>query len=630
MSVASASLEVGHQYCSHWQQQKPEALSLDSSPRSPEADEDDAHQRLPLALPLEVSPPSLLDHVLEMVRAGVLASPGDAEASSLAAGTCGSGSMNLPEVAKLDFPYFEQTFSRVQLLGRGAFGEVWNCKSLKDGQDYAVKIVRFRGRGSAGAHVERHVIREAQTLALMSHENVIRYHHAWVETDERGCGGGDAAPGDASCSTRAPSWPSTPATPFAPPPSPAVRPRMPTIQLPEVSPLTEGSKFSYDGSSCGSGGMVFFEWNEEDAASEAAFGSSASGRDGKGSHSPDTDSGDEVPAVLPGSLARARSSDRHLEDPDAYLEYTGTMYLQVELCKDTTLQGWIADRNWRVGADNRGRCPWAQKAFTILLQCVRALAHIHSRSCVHRDVKPANILFSHKDSAVRLADFGLAKVLDSTTEISFCAGSPSPSPSRPGGRGSRGTVGTPSYASPEQLAGRQVDTSTDVYSLGLVLAEIICPVQTQMERAAVLEGLRHKRQLPAQAVKDFPVLADLAVRMTDHDPSKRPTANDLLKVAQKVYVDVRRKRRSRGVETGPGGVQRKPMDLATFLQGSQKTTSPSRHRHRWQSKSQVAGQFAFIRHQHHRQSLSRHAFRGLHFAGPRRGRVSSEAKAAGT
>eukprot|EP00439_Symbiodinium_sp_Y106_P062698 s488_g9.t1 len=84
-------------------------------------------------------------------------------------------------------------------------------------------------------------------------------------------------------------------------------------------------------------------------------------------------------------------------------------------------------------------------------------------------------------------------------------------------------AGTPCYASPEQLAGKDMDTSTDVFSLGIVLAELICPVQTQMERAAVLEALRGRRELGGDQE-----LAAIAVRMTDPVPSLRPSAAQLL------------------------------------------------------------------------------------------------------
>eukprot|EP00435_Cladocopium_sp_Y103_P037375 s1060_g9.t2 len=91
-------------------------------------------------------------------------------------------------------------------------------------------------------------------------------------------------------------------------------------------------------------------------------------------------------------------------------------------------------------------------------------------------------------------------------------------------KGHRGmNAGTPCYASPEQLAGKPLETSTDLFSLGIVLAELICPVQTQMERTKVLEALKEKRTLPTSSQ-----LADMAVRMTAPEPMMRPSAKELL------------------------------------------------------------------------------------------------------
>ena len=82
----------------------------------------------------------------------------------------------------------------------------------------------------------------------------------------------------------------------------------------------------------------------------------------------------------------------------------------------------------------------------------------HRALIVHRDIKPSNVLVS-SDGAVKLLDFGIAKLLEDNVES--------------------GTVGvfTPDYAAPEQIAGRHVTTATDVYALGVVLHELILGVR---------------------------------------------------------------------------------------------------------------------------------------------------------
>ena len=91
------------------------------------------------------------------------------------------------------------------------------------------------------------------------------------------------------------------------------------------------------------------------------------------------------------------------------------------------------------------------------LELAGALQHAHRRGILHRDLKPANILFSSEGIA-KLADFGIAKIagLDQTV-----AGT---------------VVGTPSYMSPEQITGGEVDERSDLFSLGVLLTECLCGV----------------------------------------------------------------------------------------------------------------------------------------------------------
>ena len=89
-------------------------------------------------------------------------------------------------------------------------------------------------------------------------------------------------------------------------------------------------------------------------------------------------------------------------------------------------------------------------------EAARGLAYAHARGLVHRDVKPANLLFD-EDGRVRVADFGVARAL---AEAAW---------TEPAGA----MVGTARYASPEQAEGQQVDGRSDVYSLALVLYESV-------------------------------------------------------------------------------------------------------------------------------------------------------------
>ncbi|MCC6904295.1 MAG: protein kinase [Anaerolineae bacterium] len=89
-------------------------------------------------------------------------------------------------------------------------------------------------------------------------------------------------------------------------------------------------------------------------------------------------------------------------------------------------------------------------------QIAEALDYAHQHGVVHRDLKPSNILLDHNNNAY-LTDFGISKMLDSTSQIT--SGS--------------GVVGTPTYMSPEQCQGKEVTPASDIYALGVILYEML-------------------------------------------------------------------------------------------------------------------------------------------------------------
>ena len=148
-----------------------------------------------------------------------------------------------------------------------------------------------------------------------------------------------------------------------------------------------------------------------------------------------------------------------------------------------------------------GRLP-QDKAVEIARQLCAGLAAAHSKGVLHRDLKPANIMLDGRGQVV-VTDFGLAGVAD---EI----------------RGAEVRSGTPAYMAPEQLAGREVSTRSDIYALGLVLYEVFTGKRAFAEKAEGALADRTPRR-PSSVVKDLdPIVEKVILRCLETEPSSRP------------------------------------------------------------------------------------------------------------
>jgi eukaryotic-like serine/threonine-protein kinase len=98
------------------------------------------------------------------------------------------------------------------------------------------------------------------------------------------------------------------------------------------------------------------------------------------------------------------------------------------------------------------------KVLSIVARVAEALAYAHKQNVVHRDIKPANIMFDAATDTVKVTDFGIARITDSSKTKTGMV------------------LGTPSFMSPEQLAGKKVDGRSDLYSLGVMLFQMLAGV----------------------------------------------------------------------------------------------------------------------------------------------------------
>ena len=98
------------------------------------------------------------------------------------------------------------------------------------------------------------------------------------------------------------------------------------------------------------------------------------------------------------------------------------------------------------------------RVLSIIARVAEALAYAHKQNVVHRDIKPANIMYDIATDTVKVTDFGIARITDSSKTKTGLV------------------LGTPSFMSPEQLAGKKVDGRSDLYSLGVMLFQMLAGV----------------------------------------------------------------------------------------------------------------------------------------------------------
>src|ERR1700727_581915 len=164
-------------------------------------------------------------------------------------------------------------------------------------------------------------------------------------------------------------------------------------------------------------------------------------------------------------------------------EDDGRPYIVLEYVEGETLKERIR---------RQGRLP-VTEAVAYAIEIARALGAAHSRHIVHRDVKPQNVLIDEEGSA-KVTDFGIARTLE---ENGLTAD----------GR----VLGTTDYVSPEQALGRRVNGQSDLYSLGIVLYEMLTGEVPFKGENQVAVAMRHVReQLPDVQLKRPEISAALA------------------------------------------------------------------------------------------------------------------------
>jgi serine/threonine protein kinase len=163
----------------------------------------------------------------------------------------------------------------------------------------------------------------------------------------------------------------------------------------------------------------------------------------------------------------------------------------------------------------------------LFTQLSDALSYAHSLGVVHRDLKPANALIDSRGNLF-LTDFGIAKILESAS---------------PRLTQTDAIMGTPAYISPEQAQAQKVDQRSDIYSLGIILYEMVTgrvPYTADTPLAVILKHVTHPLPLPSSVKPDIPeTIERILLKALAKNPDDRfASVNDFL-AAWKIALDVK-------------------------------------------------------------------------------------------
>lgn len=191
-------------------------------------------------------------------------------------------------------------------------------------------------------------------------------------------------------------------------------------------------------------------------------------------------------------------SHENIVNINALESVDGVYYIEMEYIEGETLKEYIR---------RKGPLP-CKEAADIAIQICRALAYTHDKQLVHRDIKSQNILVL-KDGRIKVADFGIARDVSSSTMT----------------YGGDNVMGSVHYLSPEQARGEAVDKKTDVYSLGIVLYEMLTgslPFTGDTTVAIALKHINEQIPPPEKVVPSIPrAFSNIVHKATCKEPRLR-------------------------------------------------------------------------------------------------------------
>eukprot|EP00486_Rosalina_sp_Unknown_P005144 CAMPEP_0201571092 /NCGR_PEP_ID=MMETSP0190_2-20130828/13695_1 /ASSEMBLY_ACC=CAM_ASM_000263 /TAXON_ID=37353 /ORGANISM="Rosalina sp." /LENGTH=662 /DNA_ID=CAMNT_0047995371 /DNA_START=16 /DNA_END=2004 /DNA_ORIENTATION=- len=384
---------------------------------------------------------------------------------------------------------YYRDFDEMKSIGHGAFGTVHLSKHKLDKKTYAIKKIIYKHSPTNHDDMKKEIIREVTCISALNHQNVVRYFGSWIE-------------------------------PFT------------TAHI--VNDLNNNQYDDIDNNQLDDNGSLLNP-NGDIPITRT-----------------DETENNDLQLILASDAANSLNAPTTNEIINYWTQktdYYSVLFLQTEYCGNYNLKKLIEEES---------RVPDIEQIMDIFGQILLGIAHIHSHQILHRDLKPENIFLiknsNNKSSkfTVKIGDFGLSKsITDSSViigniekqneseleekkgnenenenenEIDF-ANTP-----HSNGINLTSNTGTYIYAAPEQLSTDAYGTSVDIYSLGIILFEMIQKSFFGQERLFAIGKLKEKQEIDGDRIdkKKFDKVISFILDMTAKDPSLRPTSYSLL------------------------------------------------------------------------------------------------------
>lgn len=454
----------------------------------------------------------------------------------------------LNQPVNLDWSRYHKDFDELSFIAGGGFGKVYRARNKLDGIVYAVKkvIIKAKSMDKVLSHLS-----EVKTLASLHHANIVIYKTAWLEPlmdDNLGDPldlsgeGEDDDEDEEECSTN------------------LIDKRLSTSSKNKKrsrrsKQITTKTREDYSDS------LVVFAYSKDNTNNTGSEQQqlwthhSSSSRmscelttDGDQMSTEEEEVEEETCSGIASNAVCHYENNKNKHRTKAPLKCTdlqpqphlklkwAVLYIQMSECQ-LTLRNWLDKRNveasftefyrdfistglernrsmgsmagdveMTLNAGNGNKEPCHLDVVSdIFLQLINGLYYIHSRNIIHHDIKPSNIFISTDHDSnilVQLGDFGLACPLQQGHENKI--------------------VGTPQYAAPEQLKGK-CDKRSDLYSLGVILLELLLCFKTDMERNLTVKQAK-RGEFPESVPTTF---RDLISRLLSENVNDRPHSFEL-------------------------------------------------------------------------------------------------------